>query len=82
MNSLTNEELRKAAQMITRLAEFHGVSESEVRADLLTAMKAGINNSDPAVQEHWRSFSFAGTEPTVEEFLAWVLVQSISATGK
>ena len=80
MNTITNEELRKASQMITRLSKLHGVSESEVRADLLTAMKAGMDNSDPSVQEHWRSFAFAGTEPTVEEFLAWVLAQSISAT--
>ena len=82
MNTITNEELRKASQMITRLSKLHGVSESEVRADLLTAMKAGKNNSDPAVQEKWRAFAYAGTEPTVEEFLAWVMAQSASAADR
>lgn len=78
MKNRSNTELEKAAQMIIRLAELHGVSENDVRADLMEAMKAAKQNTDPLVQERWRSFSYAGEEPTADEFLAWVLTQ---ATG-
>ena len=82
MNNFTNEMLKEAAAMITRLSKLHGVPENEIRAELLTAMRASRNNPDPAVQERWSSFAYSGSEPTADEFLAWVLAQSISAAGK
>ena len=71
--SFPKSDLIRASQMITRLAEEHGVTEAEVRSDLLEAMQAGMENSDPNVQKKWKSFHYAGEKATVEEFLAWVL---------
>lgn len=76
MEERTNAELTKAAQMITRIAKLHGVSEDAIRADLLEAMRAAQGNSDPLVQEKWKTLHYSGIEPTVEEFLAWVISQS------
>ena len=69
----SQSDLIRASQMIKRLAEEHGVTEAEVRSDLLEAMQAGMENSDPNVQEKWTSFHYAGEKATAEEFLAWVL---------
>lgn len=66
-------ELIRACQMIKHLADEHGVTEAEVRSDLLEAMKAGRNNPDPRVKEKWAAFHYAGEYPTADEFLAWVL---------
>ena len=48
------------------------MSEAQVRADMLEAMNAGRSSTDPAVQAKWRSFHFAGQEPTIEEFILWM----------
>ncbi len=69
----SKSDLIRARHMITRLAEEHGVTEAEVRSDLLEAMQAGMENSAPNVQEKWKSFHYAGENATAEEFLAWVL---------
>ncbi len=77
---VSQSDLTRASRMITRLAEEHGVTEAEVRSDLLEAMQAGMENSDPNVQKQWKSFHFAAKEPTVEEFLSWVIrLSSFSA---
>ncbi len=67
----TKKELVRAADIIKRIAHEHGVSEAQVRADILEAMNAGRSNPDPAVQARWASFCYAGSAPTVEEFILW-----------
>lgn len=64
-------ELKKAAQNIKRVALEGGVSEKEVRRDMLEAMNAARNNTDPAVQARWETFHYRGAKPTLEEFLVW-----------
>ena len=67
----TKAELRKAADVITRTAKANGASETEVRNEMRIAMNIGRNDPDPAVQEKWATFRYAGPEPTAEEFIAW-----------
>ena len=67
----TKKELRKATKIIKRIASEHKVTEAQVRADMLEAMQYGRQNPDPAVQERWSEFEYAGNEPTVEEFILW-----------
>ena len=67
----TKAELRKAADVITSTAKASGVSEAEVRAEMLIAMDEGRNNPDPSVQAKWATFRYSGPEPTAEEFIAW-----------
>lgn len=67
----SRRELKKAARNITRVALENGVSEEEVRRDMLEAMNTARNNTDPAVQARWKTFHYRGSEPTLEEFLVW-----------
>ena len=69
----TKEELRRAADAITKTAKANGVSETEVRNEMRIAMNIGRNDPDPAVQAKWASFLYAGEDPTVEEFIAWCI---------
>ena len=76
----TKKELAHATDIIKRIAREHGVPEAQVRADMQEAMNAGRANPDPAVQARWAAFHYAGTEPTVEEFILWTASQ-IGDTG-
>lgn len=68
----TKKELKAAADIIQQIAREHHVPEAQVRAEMEEAMNAGRNNPDPAVQARWAAFRYAGTKPTVEEFILWV----------
>ena len=67
---ITNRELEKAKRAISRIAADQGISEEAVRHEMLEAIRAGMNNPDPAVQSRWQSIQWRGIEPTPEEFIA------------
>lgn len=67
----TKEQRKKASRIIARVAQEQGVSEAEVRAEMENAMNQARLNPDPVVRAHWASFSYAGAEPTIEEFILW-----------
>lgn len=67
----TKQELKMAAGIIERIAQENRVPEMQVREEMRAAMEYGRSNPDPAVQARWRSFHYAGSEPTVEEFILW-----------
>ncbi|MCI9194749.1 MAG: hypothetical protein HFF14_04160 [Angelakisella sp.] len=67
----TKKELESAANIIKKIAYENHVTEAQVRADMEEAMNLGRNNPDPAVQARWALFQYAGSEPTVEEFILW-----------
>ena len=75
----TKKELEYAANIIRRIAQEHHVPEAEVRSEMYEAMRAGRNNSDPEVQVRWRTFHYAGDEPTVEEVILWTSSQILAA---
>lgn len=62
----------QTAQMIEKLAHDKRVPESQVRADMLEAMREAMSNPDPKARERWASFQYDGQEPTLEEFILWV----------
>lgn len=64
----TEQELKKAADIIKKVAEDNNVSEDQVRADMQEAMDCGRNCPDPIAQKLWEGFHYAGSEPTLEEF--------------
>ena len=68
----TEQELKKAADIIKKVAEDNNVSEDQVRADMQEAMDWGRNCPDPIAQKLWEGFHYAGSEPTLEEFILWV----------
>ena len=65
----TKRELKRAGWIIRQVARSNHITEEDVRSDMQKAMDAGRNNTDPAVQEKWASFEFAGEEPMLEEFI-------------
>ena len=56
---------------ISELAAREGVSDEQIRADMMEAINASKNSSDPRVQELWKTFHYDGDEPTPEEFILW-----------
>ena len=75
---ITEEMLAHARVVIAEIARDHGVPESEVRADMMAAMRAGMADPDPEVQKQWRGIPWRGAEPTVEEFIAWTSLKAES----
>ncbi|MBR4424937.1 MAG: hypothetical protein IKS66_03200 [Oscillospiraceae bacterium] len=73
----TRNELEHAASVIAQIARECKVPEKAVRAEMKKAMDAGRASQDPDVQARWRSFSYTGAEPTVEEFILWC-VETVS----
>ncbi len=67
----TDKELRAAAGIITRIARKNEVSESQIRTEIQRAIRCGRSSPDPAVRSRWATFSYAGAEPTAEEFILW-----------
>ena len=71
----TKRELKRAAGIIRQIARENNVTEDEVRRDMKEAMDAGRSNPDPAVQAKWAGFEYAGDDPTLEEFILWMVGQ-------
>ena len=69
---ITEDMLAHARVIIAEIAEEHDIPESEVCADMLEAMRAGMENPDPEVQKQWIQIPWQGAEPSVEEFIAWM----------
>ena len=69
---ITDDMLEHARIIIREIAREYGVPEAEVRADMLGAMRAGMENPDPEVQKQWREIPWRGQEPTAEEFILWM----------
>ena len=73
---ITAEMLAHAKVVIAEIARDHEVPESEVCAEIMAAMRAGMANPDPNVQKQWSEIPWRGAEPTVEEFIAWTALKA------
>ena len=71
----TKRELKRAESIIRQIARDNHVTEEEVRRDMKEAIDVGRYNPDPAVQAKWAGFEYAGDEPTLEEFILWMVGQ-------
>lgn len=68
----TKKELRAASNIIRQIAKKNNVSKKQIEADMMEAINSGRNNPDPIARARWATFCYAGSEPTVEEFILWV----------
>ena len=68
----TKEELHQARRAIAVMAERDGVSETHIRAEMEAAIRVSRSSSDPLVKAQWADSEFECSEPTVEEFIAWL----------
>lgn len=62
----------KADRILKKIAAQNGVTVSEVRREIELALKAGMDNPDPAVREKWNSISTDGQLPSPEEALSYL----------
>ena len=52
---------------------WYGVPESEVRAEILIAIREAMQSEDPTAQARWRTCEYVGDVPTEEEFISWIV---------
>ena len=72
----TKAELEHASRIISMISKENSIPEIQVRTEMREAMDAGRKDQTPSVQAQWSTFEFAGSEPTVEEFILWVAEQA------
>ena len=65
--------------IIRQIAKQNGVTPTEVKRDIREAIRIGMASSDPNVQAHWRRMSPSGTEPTINEVLTYLVVQTVKS---
>lgn len=69
--TLTPEQQKHMEQVITQIAQKHGVTEEEVRRDITKLIVESMKTPDPVAQDLWRHCPCAGDIPTPEEFIFW-----------
>ena len=68
----TKEDLCRASQAITVMAEREGVTEEHIRTEIDEAIRVSHKSLDPRVKTQWADFEYACSEPSVEEFVTWL----------
>ena len=65
--------------IIRQIAKQNGVTPAEVKSDIENAIRIGMASSDPIAQAHWKRISPNGTEPTVNEVLKYLLLETVKS---
>lgn len=68
---------RQLCKILATIARKNNTYAENVRREMLLAMKIGQNSKDPAVQAVWESIPRKGAELTLEEFLDYLLKQTL-----
>lgn len=68
---------RQLRKILETIARKNNTSAENVRKEMLSAMKMGQSSKDPAVQAMWESIPRKGAELTLEEFLDYLLKQTL-----
>ena len=71
----TENELRKTSEVIRQVACQNHFSENEMRESMNEAITPDHLNPGPDTHAVWSTFSFAGDNPTPEEFILWAASQ-------
>ena len=62
----------KAKSAIKQIADREGISVSEVRKEIQTAIDEGMKSTDKSVQAYWSRIPRKGTKPTPEEVINFI----------
>jgi len=62
----------RATKILRQVALENGVSLSEVRKEIQSAIDAAMSNPDPAVQAQWKAMSHNGQIPSPEEVIIYL----------
>jgi hypothetical protein len=60
-------------RMLETVAKKEGISNEQVRREMQEAMDEAMNNPDPMVQMRWKFIPCKGAQPTLEEFVEYLL---------
>ncbi len=60
-------------QILDQIASVNGISATQVRENLRTAMTSALDSPNPAVQAMWESIPRKGRHPTLEEFMDYLI---------
>ena len=63
----------KFSKIIKQVAKQNGVTPMEVEREIKEAIRIGMTSQDPLVQAQWKLISPSGEEPTVDEFLTYLM---------
>ena len=61
--------------IIRQIAREHGVTSDEVKRDMQFAIRKAMQSTDHVAREHWKKISPDGSEPSIEQFLTYVIGQ-------
>ena len=64
-------------KILEPIARTKGVHPALLRAQMQQAMKEALQNPDPMVQAMWRSIPKKGPEPTLEEFMDYLIEKKL-----
>lgn len=67
--------IRKAKRAIRKVAAREGISVQDVREEMLKAMQAGLQSTDPKTKAMWKQIPCKGETPTPEELIAHMAKQ-------
>ncbi len=62
----------KAKRALKKLAKQRGISESEVRHEIESAIAEAMKSPEPQAQAFWKSIPHAGEQPTPEEVITYI----------
>ena len=65
----------KTENIIRQIAKAHGVSPAEVKMEIQFAIQEAMKSDDPVARSHWEKISPNGEEPTIEQFLSYIVNQ-------
>ena len=61
--------------IIRQIAKKHGITTAEVKREMRLAIQEAMKSTDPVTREHWNVLSPNGKEPTIEQFLTYMVGQ-------
>lgn len=59
----------KTERIIHTIARKNGVTAEEVKADIRSAIRAGMSSNDPHAQAIWKQIAPNGIEPSIDAIL-------------
>ena len=63
----------KFSKIIKQVAKQNGVTPMAVEREIKEAIRIGMTSSNPLVHARWMLISPSGKEPTIDEFLTYLL---------
>lgn len=60
-------------RILNQIAKRHNTTVSNIRKEIGSAMRIARSNPDPKIQARWEAIPHKGAEPTVDEFIMYMI---------